>query len=82
MTNETKKTTKLGYKRTYDKLKKMTIITIVICIILFIATPILMFVNSKYKIIERNKTFGDRLDIHNEEHTKNQTENHTINDIF
>lgn len=82
MTNETKKTTKLGYKRTYDKLKKMTIITIVICIILFIATPILMFVNSKYKIIERNKTFGDRLDIHNEERTKNQTESHTINDIF
>ena len=62
------------YKRTYDRLKKMTIITIVICVILFIATPILMFVNSKYKVIQRNETSETR--------SEKNPEGQTVNDIF
>ena len=74
MTNETKKTSKSMYKRTYDRLKKMTTITIVICVILFIATPILMFVNSKYKVIQRNES--------SEARSEKNTEGNTVSDIF
>lgn len=74
MTNGTKKTSKSMYKRTYDRLKKMTIITIVICVILFIATPILMFVNSKYKVIQRNETSETR--------SNTSSEGQTVSDIF
>lgn len=74
MTNGTKKTSKSMYKRIYDKLKKMTTITIVICIILFVATPILMFVNSKYKVIERNET--------SEKLPEDHPEGHPVKDIF
>ena len=62
------------YKRTYDRLKKMTTITIVICVILFIATPILMFVNSKYKVIQRNES--------SEARSEKNTEGNTVSDIF
>lgn len=78
MTNGTKKTTKSMYKRTYDRLKKMTIITIVICVILFIATPILMFVNSKYKVIQRNEISETR----SEKNPEGRTEGQTVSDIF
>lgn len=74
MTNETKKTNKSMYKRTYDRLKKMTTITIVICVILFIATPILMFVNSKYKVIQRNESSVTS--------SEKNTESNTVSDIF
>lgn len=74
MTNETKKTSKSMYKRTYDRLKKMTTITIVICVILFIATPILMFVNSKYKVIQRNESSVTS--------SEKNTESNTVSDIF
>ena len=74
MTNETKKTNKSMYKRTYDRLKKMTIITIIICVILFIATPILMFVNSKYKVIQRNET--------PDTNSEKNVEGNIVSDIF
>ena len=74
MTNETKKTSKSIYKRTYDRLKKMTTITIVICVILFIATPILMFINSKYKVIQRNESSVTS--------SEKNTESNTVSDIF
>lgn len=78
MTNETKKTSKSIHKRTYDRLKKMTTITIIICILLFVATPLLMFVNSKYKVIQRNESSEGRT----EKQPEGRTESNIVNDIF
>ena len=52
---------KNNYKNTINILNKLTIITIIIVILILIGTPIFIYLNSKYKII--NKNSDNNVDI-------------------
>ena len=52
---------KNNYKKTVNILNKLTIITIIIIILIMVGTPIFIYLNSKYEII--NKTNIKNNDI-------------------
>ena len=71
--NKSKTMNKFIYKKTYDNLKKMTVVTLIVCFLFILLTPLIIFMKSKYKVVERKDEFSE----------SNQTENKEINtDIF
>lgn len=48
MTTKTKK----NHKTLRNKLKKITIITIILCTLILLSSPVIIFLNSKYKIVK------------------------------
>lgn len=52
---------KNNYKNTINILNKLTIVTIIVVILILIGTPIFIYLNSKYKII--NKNSDNNVDI-------------------
>ena len=57
MTTKTKK----NHKTLRNKLKKLTIITIILCTLILLSSPVIIFLNSKYKIVKTDDTKGGEL---------------------
>lgn len=55
MTTKTKK----NHKILRNKLKKLTIITIILCTLILLSSPVIIFLNSKYKIVKTDDTKGE-----------------------
>ena len=55
MTTKTKK----NHKTLRNKLKKLTIITIILCTLILLSSPVIIFLNSKYKIVKTDDTKGE-----------------------
>ena len=60
---------KHNFKNTYNTLKKMTIITIIICVVIMCLVPLVIFLKSKYTITKKEEV----------EHTQEIKE---VKDIF
>lgn len=71
MTTKNKK----NNKNLYKNLKKITIITIIICALILLSSPVLVFLNSKYKIIKNDEKKESSLET-------NDINSEKINDIF
>ena len=47
---------KSNYKSLYERLKKMTVITIIVCVLILLSIPVLLFIKSKYKLVKTETT--------------------------